>query len=86
MYTTGKKLLRANEAYNAVQRRSKDENDKQMDLCMEKISKAIEDLKYFCEIEQSLCPPVIRNLTGIGYRVKEEENKVIIDWSNPNFN
>lgn len=86
MYTTGKKLLRANEAYNAVQRRSKDENDKQMDLCMEKISKAIEDLKYFCEIEQSLCPPVIRNLTGMGYHVKEEENKVIIDWSNPNFN
>lgn len=86
MYGTDKKLLRANEAYNAVQRRSKENNDKQMDLCMESISKAIEDLKYFCVIEESLYPPVIRNLTGMGYNVKEEENKVIIDWSNPNFN
>ena len=86
MYQADKKLLRATEAYNTVQRRSKEVNNIQLSLCMEKISDAIEDLKYQCVIDQSLYPPVIRNLEGMGYNVKEEENKVIIDWSNPNFN
>ena len=86
MYQADKKLLRAAEAYNAVQRRSKEVNNIQLSLCMEKISDALEDLKYQCVIDQSLYPPVIRNLEGMGYNVKEEENKVIIDWSNPNFN
>lgn len=86
MYQADKKLLRATEAYNTVQRRSKEVNNIQLSLCMEKISDAIEDLKYQCVIDQSLYPPVIRNLEGMGYNVKEEENKIIIDWSNPNFN
>lgn len=83
MYGTTNNLLEAVQAYNAVQRRSADNNNKQLQEITKLINETIEQLKYSCETTLELLPPVKRQLISAGYKVIEEQHKTIIDWSQP---